>query len=193
MINFKSLNLKKALILVGSVLLAAALLLLCLWQWGINSSAKRLKETVEEICSIIPAPTGAVLEEKLENTMPTLSVNKTDFIGLLEMPRFGLVLPVANNFENTTKHPCKFSGSAYTKNLIIGATTQKGQFDFFREISVGDTLFFTDMQGSRYTYSVTDLRFVKHADQAALTYKDAAITLFIKNIYSFEYLIVSLN
>ena len=74
--------------------------------------------------------------------------------------------------------------------MQIGATTQKGQFDFYRELSVGDTVVYTDVEGNRYTYVITSLRYEKHVDQAALQQKKTPLTLFIKNVYSFEYLIV---
>ena len=193
MIVIKGQGFRKILVFVGVVLLVIATLLLILWQGGIYASIKNSKALVETIYSIIPTPTSAVLEEKSNPDMPTLSVNGTDFIGVLEMPSFDTALPVGSSFESLIKYPCKFSGSIYDKSLKIGATTQKGQFDFFREISVGDSLFFTDMKGNRYTYTVTNLRYEKHADQTALNREEALLTLFIKNIYDFEYLIVSLN
>ena len=74
--------------------------------------------------------------------------------------------------------------------MQIGATTQKGQYDFYRELSVGDTVIYTDVEGNRYTFTITSLCYEKHVDQAALQQKESALTLFVKNIYSFEYLIV---
>ena len=49
---------------------------------------------------------------------------------------------------------------------------------------------YTDVEGNRYTFAITSLRYEKHADQTALAQKDAALTLFMKNVYSFEYLVV---
>ena len=49
------------------------------------------------------------------------------------------------------------------------------------------------MEGNRYSYTITDLRYEQHADQAALRQKDAALTLFIKNVYAFDYLILYCN
>ena len=50
---------------------------------------------------------------------------------------------------------------------------------------------FTDMEGNRYTYTVTSLRYEQHADQTALDREASDLTLFVKNIYAFEYLIIS--
>ena len=46
------------------------------------------------------------------------------------------------------------------------------------------------MEGNSYHYTVTDIRYEKHADQVALQREDAALTLFIKNVYALEYIIV---
>ena len=52
---------------------------------------------------------------------------------------------------------------------------------------------FTDMEGQRFSYTVSDLRYEKHADLKALERQDADLTIFIKNVYGFEYLMVFCN
>ena len=175
---------------LGALLLVAGALLPFLWQWGISSAEQKMAETVHTIRSLIPTPRSAFPEPRRDNTMPMLSLEGVDFLGILEMPRYGLALPVCGDWGEVTKHPCRFAGSAYDRSLQIGGTNQKGQFDFYQEISVGDLLYFTDMEGNRYTYTVTDLRYEKHANQTALQGRDGALKLFIKNLYGFDYLIV---
>ena len=180
----------KICVLAGISLLLIGVLVLFFRQWEINSSMQKSEMYVEALRTLIPEPQGAVPEELRENSMPILSVDETDFIGIVEMPRYESALPVCAQWGHVTKYPCRFNGSVYDSTLQIGATSQKGQYDFYREISVGDTVLFTDAEGNRYTYTVTNLHYEKHADQDALHREDAPLTLFIKNIYSFEYLIV---
>lgn len=176
--------------LIGIALLAAAAVLLISWQWGIRTWDEKADDYVHTIRTIIPEPQGAVLEDRSDDTMPALALDGTDFIGILEMPLYDSVLPVGNSWGQSDRYPCRFSGSIYDGTMQIGATSQAGQYDFFREISVGDPLYFTDMEGNRYAYEVKNLRYEKHADATALMREDAALTLFIKNIYAFEYIIV---
>ena len=183
----------KICVLVGSSLLVLGLLALFFWQWNIHSSIQKSKTYVETLRTIIPEPQGAVPEERRDNSMSVLSIDGADFVGIIEMPRYESALPVGADWGHLTKYPCRFSGSIYDSTMQIGATSQKGQYDFYREISVGDTVIFIDVEGNRYTYAVTNLRYEKHADQTTLNREESSLTLFIKNVYAFECLIVSCN
>lgn len=190
MISRKNDVIRKILIIIGVCLLAAAIVLLFAWQWNIHTAEQKVKEYVNVIRGLIPEPQGAVPEERRDNTMSTLSIDGTDFVGILELPRFKSVLPVCAEWGNPAKYPCRFSGSVYDRTMQIGGTSQKGQYDFYRDISVGDSVFFTDIEGNRFSYTVTDIRYEKNADQSTLQRKDASLTLFVKNVYAFEYVII---
>lgn len=181
---------KQACVFVGFFLIVIAVLLPFLWQWGVNSSVQKMEDCVRAIRDLIPEPQSAVPEERRDNTMSVLSLDGTDYVGILEIPRYESTLPVCADWGGVSKHPCRFSGSIYDRTMQIGGTSQNGQFDFYREISAGDIVCFTDMEGNRYSYTVTDIRYEKHADQTALQRKEASLTLFIKHIYAFEYIVI---
>ena len=161
---------------------------MALWRWNISNAEKQAQYYVNTLQSLLPEPQNAVPEERRDNTMSALSVDGINFLGLVELPCYASTLPVCADWDNTSKYPCRFSGSIYDGTMQIVATTQKGQYDFYRELSVGDTVCYTDAEGNRYTFTITSLRYEKQMDQAAHQQNDSALTLFIKNIYSFEYL-----
>lgn len=177
-------------VLMGISLLVIAAAVLIFWQWGISSSQQKAAGYVRMIQTLIPEPQSAVLEERRDNTMSVLSVEGINFAGILEVPKYGSTLPVCADWGEVAKYPCRLSGSVYDRTLQIGGTSQKGEYDFYREISVGDSVFFTDVEGNRFSYEVTDIRYEKHADQTALQRENAALTLFIKNVYAFEYIVI---
>ena len=191
--NKKNGLIRKICIIAGIGLVTAAIVVLFAWQCTIHTAEKQTKEYVNAIRESIPEPQDTVSEERSDNTMPTLSIDETDFVGILEMPRHESALPVCTTWENISKYPCRFDGSIYDSTLQIGGTSQKGQYDFYRDISVGDPVIFTDMEGNSFSYEVTDLYYAKSADKTALKHKDSSLTLFIKNIYAFEYIIVYCN
>ena len=187
--NMKGNSIRKICVLAGICLLIGAIVILAMWRWNIDRSDKQAQSDVRTLQLLIPEPQNAVPEERRDNTMAVLSVDGTDFVGLLELPRYGSILPVCADWGNTSQYPCRFSGSIYDGTLQIGATTQKGQYDFYRELSVGDPVCYTDVEGNRYSFEITHIRSESHVDQAVLQ-QEAALTLFIKNIYAFDYLIV---
>ena len=180
-------------VLIGICLLIVAALVLIFWQGGIHSYQQEAVKYVQTIRALIPEPQGASLEEKRDNTMSVLGIEGEDFVGILEMPKFGSSLPVCADWGKVSEYPCRLGGSVYDRTIQIGATSQKGQYDFYREISVGDCLYFTDMEGNRFSYEVTDIHYEKHADQTALQREDGALTVFIKNVYSFDYIVIFCN
>ena len=186
----KSNFIQKMCAIVGGLMLVSALATLLYWQWNISHSQKQAGIYVETLRNLMPQPQDAIPEERRDNTMSVLSVDGVDFVGIVEFPQYGSVLPVCGNWGRTSQYPCRFSGSICDGSLQIGATTQQGQYSFYREISVGDAVIFTDMEGNRYTFQVAAMRYEKHIDQAALQHQELALTLFVKNIYSFEYLII---
>jgi hypothetical protein len=181
---------RKALVVVGMFLLVSALSILFVWQFNIYKSERNAIRYVNAIRERIPEPQGAVPEERRDNAMSTLSIDGIDFVGILEFPQYGSALPVCADWGKPSKYPCCFTGSVYDRSIQIGSTSQKGQYDFYRDISVGDRVLFTDMEGNRFTYAVTGIRHEKNADQSTLHKKESSLTLFIKNIYAFEYIII---
>ena len=183
----------RLLMIVGICLLAIGGIGLIAWQWGIQDSQEKMAGYVHTIRELIPEPQGAVPEERRDNTMSVLSIGGTNFVGILEMPKYDSAVPVCGTWGQVNKYPSCLGGSVYDRTIQIGATSQKGQYDFYREISVGDSVYFTDMEGNRFAYVVSDIRYEAHADQETLKKEDAALTLFIKNIYAFEYMILYCN
>ena len=184
-------RLRKICVFLGLCLLLGAMVLLISWQWNMRSSAQKNESYVHTLRSLMPQAQGAVIEERRDNTMAAFSLDGNDFVGILEIPMFDSALPVSAGWGKTSKFPCCFEGSIYDSSLKIGATSQKGQYDFFRQLSVGDAVYFTDMEGNRYPLAVSDIRYSKQADQAALQRNSSPLTLFIKNVYAFEYIIIS--
>ncbi len=193
MINKKGLPIQKICITAGLCLLVVAIALFGWWSISISRSEKQAQSYVDRLQALVARPQDAVPAPRGNNDMPALSVSGTDFVGIIELPDYNSVLPVGGDWGKVSKHPCRFDGSVYDGTLQIGATTQKGQYNFYRELSVGDKVVYTDMEGNRYTYMITSVRNEKHVDKEALERDDAQLTLFIKNIYSFDYLVVYCN
>ena len=184
---------KNPFIIAGVCLLLITTVVLAAWQWNIHTATKKSQEYVASLRSAMPESQSALLEQRSDSAMPALFMDGTDFIGILELPGVNCALPVSADWGQSSKFPCRFSGSLYDGSLQLGSTTQAGQFDFYRQLSVGDSLFFTDMTGGRYGYAIADICYRQHADSETLNSKAADLTIFIKNIYGFDYIILFCN
>ncbi len=181
---------RKLVLATGCALVVCSLVLLAWRQISVCYAAKKSDGYVEILNEILPESRFAVLEQKSDNAMPVLSVNGTDIVGLVEFPERGRTLPVRAEWSSRLFLPSRYTGSVYDGSLVVGATTQKGQMDFYCEIEVGDVVWFTDMTGDRYAYEVADILYRKHADNETLTADGAEFVLFAKNVYAFEYIVI---
>ena len=104
---------QRFLIPIGAFLILSATVVLIFWQANINVSESRRERYVNEILSLIPQQQNAYPEERRDNTMSALSLDGTDFVGLIEMPLFNSILPVCGKWGNSGKYPSRFYGSIF--------------------------------------------------------------------------------
>lgn len=155
------------LIFTGLLLIAAAL---CLTGYNLfeeHRADRAASQAAAELEALIPAAAAAepaeggeeeipdyLLNPKME--MPVQSLEGQDYIGVLEVPALGLELPVISqwSYPRLRKAPCRYSGSAYTDDLIIAAHNFRSHFGGLKNLGEGETVRFTDVDGNVFTYAV---------------------------------------
>ena len=97
--------------------------------------------------------------------MPSAEIDGRLYIGIISIPRLDLRLPVTSDwsYEKLKYTPCLFSGSIYEGNAVIAAHNNKSHFRRISELSQGDTVIFTDLEGNRFIYGVSSSE-VLHPD-----------------------------
>lgn len=88
--------------------------------------------------------------------MPSVLIDGEYYIGLLEIPSLELSLPINSEWSyRKLKHtPCRYTGTAYKRNFVIAAHNYNSHFGSIKQLQQGDLVYFTDMSGNRFTYSV---------------------------------------
>lgn len=86
-------------------------------------------------------------------------VNGEMYIGVLEIPSLGIVLPVAESCNNDTLKlsPCRYSGSVKGRELIIAAHNYRSHFGNIKQLRPGDVLNLTELDGTVHHYEVFSL------------------------------------
>lgn len=177
---------------VGIVLVLAAVALLIVTRVAIPKNQSNAELIVSRLTELMPEATDGYPDGKGDKVMPCLELDGVDFVAIIDIPLYGVSLPVCNVWEgaDVDKYPHRYTGSLYDNSLVLGGSDNKGQFDFMKLISNGDTVYVTDMTGVRYSFSVCDIEKTDDVSYANLVNEDCDLTFFARNTYGFDYTVV---
>lgn len=112
--------------------------------------------------------------------MPEQEVDGIAYIGYLELPALSLKLPVCSETNEwyLKLAPCRFSGSAYQDDLVIGAHNYTTHFGSLGLLKYGDAVIFTDVDGNVFEYEVIDFETLQPNQGEDLRTGDWDLTLY---------------
>ena len=178
----------KAAFWAGCLLILGSLGLLIVFQVRAHRAREANAEIVRTMEAILPAPREGAADTYRNMEMPVLEIGGEDFVALLEVPAFGLALPVGADWGAEQAHPCRFWGSVYDGSFIVGGYDQAGQFDFFDRILDGAAVTVTDMTGAVFSYVVERVERSDSAEAEVLMDSGAELTLFVRHAHLLEYI-----
>lgn len=183
-------TLRKICMVSGLLLIAAALCLFVYNKREAESAAQTAEQALQEISDV-----PHVLEQPQESEihsiipdyisdptmeMPTVEVDGNFYIGILEIHALELSLPVISEWNDTRlkQAPCRYKGSVYLDNLIIAGHNYKKHFGGLKNLQIGDTITYTDMDEHCFSYTVTALEELDGTAIEAMESGDWDLTLF---------------
>ena len=162
----------------------AALFLFVRNLWEQNMAAKSSEEVLlhmEEI-PVVQREEGEIPDYQYnpKMDMPEEIVDGIAYIGTIEIPALELELPLIGNTtdKNLKKAPCRYSGSVYQDNLILGAHNYKSHFGRIKTLSYEDEVSVTDLDGNRFSYRVSDIEILQPGQVEELQTGDWDLTLY---------------
>ena len=122
-------------------------------------------------------PTAA---EALDPEMPVAMLEGYGYVGYVEIPALGLKLPVMSDWDYTRLEiaPCRQFGSSRTDDLVIAAHNFESHFGRLKEMSLGNTVTFTDMAGIVNTYRAEMIETLSPKDVEAVQNSDYDLVLY---------------
>lgn len=159
-----------AIIALGAVLILSALLLLLYNRYEnvrAGQEAESLLENVEAAIdgekADLSTTDGQPNATPLAPQMPVVMLDGYEYIGYVEIPALELKLPVMSEWDDNRLKlaPCRQFGSSRTDDLVIAAHNYENHFGRLKELSEGDTVIFTDMEGIVNTYLVKKIDVLK--------------------------------
>ena len=100
-----------------------------------------------------PAPDGVW---SAEEEMPAVEIEDHRYIGILSVPSLELELPVMESwsYPDLKLSPCRYTGSAYTGDMVICAHNYATHFGKLKYLREGEEIAFTDLDGNLFSYTV---------------------------------------
>lgn len=180
--------------LLGAALLLAALSLL-LWNQREDTEAGRSVEKIlPQVIAEIEEPEEETeesrsTEEKTEKplypdpydpAMTDVEIDGYAYVGYLSIPSLELELPVLAEWDYTRLRiaPCRYAGSTKTDDLVICAHNYTQHFGPIKNLSVGDLVYFTDMDGMVSVYQVAETETLQPIAVEEMTAGEFDLTLF---------------
>lgn len=149
---------------LGTVLVLAALSLFLWNRWEDGRAGVVIEEIQPAVEEYIETAGGE--EENAGETsgsdsleMAVAEIDGYDYIGYISIPALGLDLPVMSSwsYEQLRIAPCRYYGSTKTGNLVIAAHNYSRHFGNIKNLSQGDAVSFTDMEGTVTRYEVDEV------------------------------------
>lgn len=129
---------------------------------------------------VIEQMPGRVLEPELSGDMPIVDVDGRSFIGTVEIPCLGLLLPIQNEWsnDNAKVSVCRYMGSVYDNDLIVAGHNYIEHFGKLKELKTGDKVIVTDMNGRSFYFQVSNMETLGAYDTEKMESGDWDLTLF---------------
>lgn len=112
--------------------------------------------------------------------MPVMQVEGRDYIGILEIPTYELELPVISTWSYSAlkEAPCRYSGSAYTNDMVVAGHNYRSHFTCLSDLEVGEQVVFTDMDSNVFVYEILNREILHETDVEGMQEGDWDLTLF---------------
>lgn len=115
-----------------------------------------------------------------EKEMPTVMIDGQAYIGVLEIPKISLQLPIHAQCSDALLRcaPCCYAGTAYQNGFVIAGHNYSSHFGALLQLTSGDSVYFTDTGGNAFSYRVAGFETLKPLQTEEMTNSGYALTLF---------------
>jgi len=112
--------------------------------------------------------------------MTVAAVDGYDYIGILEIPVLELAMPILSDWDEDKLNiaPCRHFGSVQSDDLVIAGHNYRRHFLYLYKLVIGDTVRFTDMEGTVTEYEAAEKRTLRATDVEAVLESEYDLILY---------------
>lgn len=147
----------KAIMLLGAVLILAALALMAYNYYEASTAEKNADKVMSDMLNAL-GDSAHISALPVPETLETISIDGHEYIGYISVPSLRLRLPVMAqwSYPNLKIAPCYYYGSL--KNaMVIAAHNYEHHFGGIKQLKPGDEVFFIDVNGRAYKYETAQV------------------------------------
>lgn len=144
------------------------------------SEIERIREEApQEVTEEVPN-TPVELLDPSDLVMTEVEIGGYPYIGYLSIPELELELPIMSewSYSRLRVSPCRYTGTVRGEDLVLLAHNYANHFGRLSELSEGDSVVFTDMDGEIYAYEVVGMDILDPTAVEEMTAGDYDLTLF---------------
>ena len=147
----------------GYIYIVIGVVLICIAAYIVKSnfdeSASAGEASDEVLAEVIKQMPDTVLTSAKSGPMPIVDVDGRSFVGTVEIPSLGLLLPIQDEWgkENARVSICRYKGSVYDNDLIVCGHNYPEHFGTLPDLQIGSEVIVTDMNGCSFYYEVTNI------------------------------------
>ena len=141
-------------IVLGVVLLLAAGGLYAYNRYEDVHAGAEAQTVVADLQQKVETPEPEAESGPLDPELPVVEIDGNEYVGEISIPAIGIDLPVMSewSYPRLKIAPCRQFGSSRRDDLVIAAHNFESHFGRLKEMSLGNTVTFTDMAGIVNTY-----------------------------------------
>lgn len=145
---------------LGMIFLLAAGLLFSYNQYQSWQAGKESTEILNHLETTIP---DSKCNKELSPEMPTEYVDGYDYIGVIEIPKLAIELPIMAEWDYPRLRiaPSRHYGSTRTNDLVIAAHNYSSHFGKLDTLTIGDEISITEADGRVVHYELEKMQIME--------------------------------
>lgn len=118
--------------------------------------AKQASQKIIDEIPDIPEEDIPLYKQYPDMLMPAVEIDGYRYIAVLEIPSIHLKLPVMEewDYKRLKIAPCRYSGSAYTRDMVIAGHNYRSHFSKIKWLDPGTEVILHDMAGNTFHYKI---------------------------------------
>ena len=177
-------KLGKGLMILGAVLICAALSLFVYNRWEDKTAGEAADAVLGQLHDVLDQESDQSANvsspSPYDTEMRVEIIDGYGYVGYLSIPNVGLELPVMSewDYDRLAITPCRYSGSTKSDDLVIVGHNNFRHLGVLKSLNMDELVIFTDMDKIKTVYKVVAIEILGPTDVLDMVESEYDLTIF---------------